>query len=219
MCAMGKDSNQCESDSLLKDDSTSQRRLQLSGYICGILTVVVFPISLGTSQALGDVVPFFQLSALRFAMVFVASGLISGTCKLNFASVFERKVVFFTIAYIILDLVQLSVLFETAKYISVTTSTCVKQTIEVLGSFLITYILTRVCKVSQAASACLCIIGVVFITQNQNSYSEVPCQTKSMELAPFVVGLLQKKSCSRTEMLLQSTVGISHGSTELSQCI
>ena len=147
------------------------------GYFNGIFNAVVFVTIGGTSQALGEAVPTFELNTLRYLSLFVVCLVINIAFKMDVFAVFKKETLPFFIAYVLLIISQMVMLFVSINYISFTTMSCLKQSITVIIGFLVPLVWARVCKVSHGVAATLCVIGTVFLVQPDFIFPNSSLQT------------------------------------------
>ena len=147
------------------------------GYFTGILNAVVFVATCGTSQALGEAVPTFELNTLRYLSLFVVCLVINIAFKMDVFAVFKKETLPFFIAFAFLIVSQTVMLLLSLNYISFTTMNCLKQSITVVIGFLVPLVWARVCKVSHGVAATLCVIGTVFLTQPDFIFPNSSLQT------------------------------------------
>lgn len=143
--------NTGETSKLVANKEQSRKNWYL-GYVFGFVNAVMFPASLGTAQALGNVVPALQLQAFRCAAMGLVAAVFTWIWKLDLYILLKKDTTLFAVVYALLDLGDHFTVFYSVKYISVTTSVCLQQGLEVFFSFGITLMITRMCKVSHSVS-------------------------------------------------------------------
>lgn len=102
----------------------------------------------------------FELCAFRYMLNFVCTAII-----VRLSPRIERDSIPFLAIYIVSDLCENITFYVSLKYISITTTLCLKQLILTVVALVIDFIMTRTCNVAHMASACMCLVGTLMLTQ------------------------------------------------------
>ena len=148
-----------------KDTKPKSTIAILFGYLCGIIAATGYTASLACAQALGGLVPIFELNLWRFGINLIVVVFIMVPCRLDPRIPRKQIVPLFVIANS--AFASNTFLYEAAKYLPLTGTSVIYFSVALVASYIAEVLFQRKCSIPSTLAVMMAMAGLVLVLQPQ----------------------------------------------------